>query len=193
MSAASPVWKVFGLGALVAARTLAAPVSLDGLVTDSPFVLKQDESAAPAPTENANVEFRGLINTKEGLLFGLYDRTKNTGVWVKKDDGHSDFKISSYDASSEMLTVEYLGQRLNLTLPSAKIGAAAPTPLPVVNAGQSGARLGTPQINATKTATDQQRLESVAAEVRRRRALRQAAAAQAGTTPAPAPTSGQQK
>ncbi len=181
MSVTSPLFLALGLCFAVTAAS-AAPVSLDGLVSESPFVLKQAESAAPV-TENATVEFRGVIATKEGVLFGLYDRTKNLGAWVRQDDKSGDFKVSNYDPSGDVVTVDYQGQKFTLPLSSSKIGAAAPTPLPVVNNGQPGnpgARVtAVPQPGGRPN--DQQRLESVAAEVRRRRALRQAAGS--GTPP----------
>jgi hypothetical protein len=157
---------------------------LDGLVAESPFVLKQAEDAAPAATENATVEFRGMIATKEGIFFGLYDRAKNLGAWVRQDDKGADFKVSNYDAAGDLITVDYQGQKFTLPLSSSKIGAAAPTPLPVVNATPVPGNPVTAVPGARSS--DQQRLESVAAEVRRRRALRQAAATGAAAQPAPA-------
>jgi hypothetical protein len=148
----------------------AAAVSLEGLVSNSPFVLKQTDEAAPAPvTEGAAIEFRGVIATKEGMLFGLYDRTKNLGAWVKQDDKSSDFQVSSYDATNDQVTVNYQGQSVTIPLSSSKIAAAAPSALPVVNAPQAN------QPNVQAQADNRRRLESVAAEVRRRRALRQSA------------------
>jgi len=175
---------------LVAASASAGTVSLDGLVAESPFMLKQAENAAPVVTEGATVEFRGMISTKEGVFFGLYDRTKNLGAWVRQDDKSSEFKVSNYDASGDLVTVDYQGQKFTLPLSASKIGAAAPTPLPVVNnapVSTGGQVVATP---AAARGNDQQRLESVAAEVRRRRALRQAATS--GTTaPAVQPTTHQ--
>jgi hypothetical protein len=159
---------------LVATSVSAVTVSLDGLVTESPFMLKQAENAAPIVTEGATVEFRGMISTKDGVLFGLYDRTKNLGAWVRQDDKSADFKVSNYDASGDLVTVDYQGQKFTLPLSASKIGTAAPTPLPVVNSAPV-ATGGQVVAAPASRGNDQQRLESVAAEVRRRRALRQAA------------------
>ncbi len=174
MPAPSPLFLSIAL-LLSATAASAAAVSLDGLVTNSPFVLKQSEEvAAPVATEGAAVEFRGIISTQDGLLFGLYDRAKNLGAWVKEGEKGSDFSVSAYDANNDMVTVEYAGQRLTLPLSSAQIGAASASPLPVVNPRQGG------PTNVSARADDRRRLESVAAEVRRRRALRQSAAAAPG-------------
>lgn len=188
MSAPSPILLALGFIFSVTAGSAAA-VSLDSLVTKSPFMPQQEEAAAaPVVTENAAVEFRGLIATKEGVLFGLYDRTKNIGAWVGQNEAGGDFKVSAYDASADLVTVEYQGQRYTLPLSSAKVGAAAPSPLPTVNRPpqSSGGRVtAVPGVRAD----DQRRLESVAAEVRRRRALRQAATT--GTPAAQPATNGQ--
>lgn len=179
MFAPSPLF--LALAFVVSAPALsAASVSLDGLVKNSPFMPPQSEQpAVPAVTEGAAVEFRGVITTKEGQLFGLYDRGKNTGAWVKQADAGADFQVSSFDASADTVTFDYQGQRYTLPLSSARVGTAAPSPLPVVNAVPQP---GAPRVTAVpggRGNNDQQRLESVAAEVRRRRALRQAASSNA--------------
>lgn len=189
MRAPSPLF--LSLGFCLFAGAASAAVSLDGLATDSPFVLKKDDaSAAPVVTENATVEFRGMIATKEGVLFGFFDRTKNTSAWVKQNDKNSEFNVRSFDATVDTVSLDYQGQKFTLPLSTAKIATAVAAPVQIVNNAQPGM----PQPNVTaqpanrvQTAQDQQRLESVAAEVRRRRALRQAATGANGqTTPAPA-------
>jgi hypothetical protein len=175
------------LGLCLGAVGASAAVSLDGLVAESPFMPKQDaNNAAPVATENAAVEFRGLISTKEGVLFGLYDRTRNVGAWVGEKDKGSDFTVRSYDAAADMVTVDYQGQKYTLPLSTSRIATAAPSAVPVVAKPN-----GQPAQQAVAKPADATRLESVAAEVRRRRALRQAGGAAAqgqttGTTPAPA-------
>lgn len=185
MNTPSPLSFIFGL--CLGAVGASAAVSLDGLVAESPFMPKQDaNNAAPVATENAAVEFRGLISTKDGVLFGLYDRTRNVGAWVKEKEKGTDFTVRSYDAAADMVTIDYQGQKYTLPLSTSRIATAAPSPVAVVaKPAQAG---GTTQQAVAKPA-DATRLESVAAEVRRRRALRQAGAAaqgQAGATTTPA-------
>jgi hypothetical protein len=179
------------LGLCLTPIGLLAAISLDGLVRESPFMPKQEGGgSALVVTENAVVEFRGMITTKDGVLFGLYDRGRNQGVWVKQDEAGADFKVRSYDAGNELVTVDYQGQTFTLPLSLSKIGAASPSAAPVVAAPAVG---GGPRVVATTAASrgdDQRRLESVAAEVRRRRALRQAAASGTAT---PAATGGERK
>ncbi|HEY9249479.1 MAG TPA: hypothetical protein VIO38_10120, partial [Rariglobus sp.] len=134
MSAPSHFLPSLALCLVVGANAVAA-VSLDSLAKESPFVLKQEEaSAAPAVTEGAAVEFRGLIASKDGLLFGLYDRTKNVGAWVRQEDKGGEFIVRSYDVAADLVTVDYMGQKFTLPLSSSKIAAAIPSAVPVVNA-----------------------------------------------------------
>ena len=178
---------------LLAASSLTAAVVLDDLVKSSPFLPGGQENAVVAPTENAAVEFRGMITTKDGVFFGLYDRTKQTGAWVKKEDAGADFVVHSYDASSDMVAVDYHGQKFNLTLSSSKIGAAAPSaPMNFPVAGQTGTQATGPA-QAVARVDDQRRLETISAEVRRRRALRQGAASGVAPQPAAAPAGGNQR
>lgn len=156
-----------------------AAVSLDGLVTNSPFLPQQAVNAAPVVTENAAVEFRGFITTKDGVLFGLYDRARNIGAWVRESDKNGEFTVNSYDAAGELVTVSYQGQSYTLPLSTARIAAASPSVAPARPAGQPSTVQ--PVVAQPSDAT---RLEAVAAEVRRRRALRQAAGAGTAASPA---------
>ena len=164
---------------------MAGAVALDDLVKSSPFMPGDHEAAVVAPTENAAVEFRGMVTTKDGMLFGLYDRTKQAGAWVRKEDKDADFVVQSYDEANDIVVVNYQGQRFNLTLSSAKITAAAPSaPVNVPVAGQTGTQPGGA---AVVRVDDQRRLESIASEVRRRRALRQGNGGGAAAQPAAQP------
>jgi hypothetical protein len=158
-------------------------VSLDGLVANSPFMPRQEENAAPVVTEDAVVEFRGMITTENGVLYGLYDRSRNKGAWVRENEKGADFVVQSYDATADLVTLNYQGRKLTLPLSASRIAAAAPSAVAVARpAMPSGVTGGGNTVRATPA--DATRLESVAAEVRRRRALRQAAASGA---PASAP------
>jgi hypothetical protein len=179
MNTPSPLFLVFAFG--LGACGVHAAVSLDGLAARSPFLPQQDQAAAPVVTENAAVEFRGMIATKDGVLFGLYDRTRNVGAWVRENDKSAEFQVQSYDASADLVTVDYQGRKFTLPLSTSRIATAAPSPVQAPRPpGQTG---GGAPVAVNAVSADATRLESVAAEVRRRRALRQAAAA---GTPAPA-------
>jgi hypothetical protein len=168
----------------------ATAISLDGLTSKSPFL---PYSAGESPTINSSdssaIEFRGVITGKNGPLFGLYDRSRNQGSWVHQNEKGAEFNVVGYDANNETVTVNYQGQKLVLALSTAKISSAVPSRGAINPIAQIGA-IGTPQSPAI-AGTDKNRLEAIAAEVRRRRALRQAPAPADGQTPA-APTTQEQ-
>ena len=169
---------VFFAGLMLAGISSRCVASLDELVKDSPFLASPGGAdAALPPTESAAVEFRGVITTKDGALFGLYDRTKQIGAWVGKEEKGADFVVHSFNPGTDMISFDYQGQKFNLPLVSSKISASV-----------QGAVMPPPGATpaAVATGADQQRLESIAAEVRRRRALRQNATPQAAPAVTPA-------
>jgi len=149
---------------------------------------QQDQAAAPVVTEGGAVEFRGMIATKDGVLFGLYDRTRNVGAWVREKDKSAEFQVQSYDASADLVTVDYQGRKFTLPLSTSRIATAAASPVPVARPAVQSGSSAPVAVNAAPA--DAARLESVAAEVRRRRALRQAAATGAPAPAAPAAGAG---
>jgi hypothetical protein len=129
----------------------------------------------------------------------VYDPARRRSVWLRVGDQDGPIQLQSFDAETRTVSVVQNGQTMNLKLQSAKLANAASGPaapplgvLPVAGAQSGG---NNPLVNSVVTnptpADEAKRLEAVAAEVRRRRALRQAAAqnqaqSQAGQ-PAPRP------
>lgn len=165
-----PFWLlvVFGSAALYAGDT-------GNLAKNSPF-MPPATSAAPAPTENAPLELRGVLGTGADALFNIYDPSRKRSAWVRANDADGrEFVVRSFDAGSTTVQVEHGGRSLSLKLAEAKIlplaANAVPMPAPVPGGP-------TPAVVNPTPADEARRLESVAAEVRRRRALRAAAAQQ---------------
>lgn len=160
---------------------------------------------APPPTIGAPLELRGIVSTKSGFLYGIFDPTKRQSAWVKMNDTGSDFAVRSHDEANDTVTVDYQGRVMTLALKSAKVESMAPLPSPAqVNSHRTPMpsqpmQQTQPSINPT-AADEARRLEGVAAEVRRRRMLRQAAAQNGGQgaqpqmqqPPMPAPQPGAQ-
>jgi len=169
----SSIWLTLGLS--LGALSASAAISLDGLITNSPFLQRSSTVALPTHSEASTLEFRGVISTSAGTLFGLYDRTRNQGAWVHQNEAGADFNVLAYDAANAVVTVDYQGQKLTLALSSSKIETAAPSLIPMIAAAPLAAP-ATPVVNGANQ-TDQRKLESIAAEVRRRRALRVASPA----------------
>jgi hypothetical protein len=165
---------------------LSAPrgAAAQSINTQSPFV-SPGASAAATPTQNAPLELRGMVATKHGNLFAIFDPTKRQSLWVGLNEQGSDFVVRNYDANNEMITVDYQGRTLTLPMKASKVESLGPLPNPAqVNVMNRPGQIR--PANAMVSAADEaRRLESVAAEVRRRRMMRQAA--QAGLPPAGVP------
>jgi len=161
-------------------------------VSRSPF---QPEGAPTTPvvvqSEGAPLELRGIVSTKSGYLYGIFDPTKRQSAWVHLNDTGNDFTVRSHDVNSETVTVEYQGRTMTLGLKAAKVESMGPLPSPAQVNIQRGPNpmpnqpmppQQPPAINPS-AADEARRLEGVAAEVRRRRMLRQAAAQNGGQPP----------
>lgn len=169
MSHPSSFLSSVGLALLLLSPTKAIP--LDGLTTNSPFISHSAVGAQTANPETATLEFRGVIASRDGTVFGFYDRARNQGGWVRQNEAGAEFNVRAYDAANAVVTVDYQGQKLSLALSAAKIETAAASGLPLIIAAPLGAPAATTVTAANPN--DQRKLESIAAEVRRRRALRQ--------------------
>lgn len=185
------------------------------LASRSPFLPPQSAGSA-APTQNAQFEFGGYIDTPgEGRLYRITVKDKDAGrrpggapsngVWVKLNERNPelDVTIKQHDESQKpaVLTVEYQGKTITLAEKESKVvsgGAAAAAmppplqaPIPPV-AVQNVPPAVTQSVVVNPTPQDEQkRLEAVAAEVARRRALREQAVP--GATPAATPQAAPQQ
>lgn len=170
-----PSSPLFSLGFALLMMSTAEAITLDGLISNSPFIANSTVGTQPTNPESTSIEFRGVISSRDGTVFGLYDRTRNQGEWVRQNEKGADFTVLDYDEVNAVVTVEYQGQKLSLALSSSKIDPAVPYANPRI----TSAPMGAPPVPglAGATSTDQRKLESIAAEVRRRRALRSTAPA----------------
>ena len=156
---------------------------------NSPFLPPQ--AAIAQATQGAPIEYRGHIDTPEGVLYRVVDPSLKTGAYLKinERDPNLDVVIKSHDADREMLTVEHHGRPLTLELRVAKIvSAGAPQMMmpmpPPQQINVAPAVIQSVVVNPTP-AEEQKRLEAVAAEVQRRRALREQAQQQINQGVAP--------
>jgi hypothetical protein len=180
----------------LAGLVLAATVPVHAqLAAKSPFTSANAPDAA-SPTANAPLEFRGYMETSEGVQFRIYDPAKKTGIWVKANERNSEFGllVKEHDLDKETLTVEHQGKPLTLSQRKSKVVSSGSAALAVPPAAAVAA---TPNVLPAVTqavvlnptpADEQRRLDAVAAEVARRRALRQQAEQQTAPGAAPQPT-----
>ena len=173
---------------LVAGTAGAQPAS------SSPFLPPSAANVA-APTAGAPIEFRGIMETGEGMRFRLYDPVRKSGAWVKLNERDTtlDVVVKQFNATpdSETLVVEHQGRTLTLAQRVSKVvssGSAVQNmaPPPVLT-NVPPAVTQSVVVNPTP-ADEARRLEAVASEVARRRALREQASQQMGQSqPMPAP------
>ena len=154
---------------------------LQTLVDRSPFGPSGAVAGTVPVAEAGTLEFRGMVVDQGGTAYSVFDASANRGFWLREGE-NGPIRIKSYQADDNILEVDQGGRAVKLQLKRATIqaGAAiamAPKPAVVNNAQPGGAA------PAAAVAADARRLEAVAAEVRRRRALRNAAA---NNQPAPA-------
>ncbi|MFT3868289.1 MAG: hypothetical protein QM715_07310 [Nibricoccus sp.] len=76
-------------------------------------------AAEPAP-----LQLKGVLNTGSEKLFGLSNETGDANAWVSLGKNFSGFTLKSYDEAKGLLLLERDGKKYELSLASAKIGAA---------------------------------------------------------------------
>ena len=166
----------------------------------SPFLPAAGAAGPGAPTAGASLEFRAYMDVGDGMRFRLFDPAKKAGVWVKLNEKNAELDLvaKQHDGAQKTLTVEHQGRTLTLAMREAKVVSAGnagqfmPSPMPVVSAPLLNVAPAVTQsvvLNPTP-ADEAKRLEAVAAEVARRRAMREQASQQIGQGAMPAPGPG---
>jgi hypothetical protein len=159
----------------------------------SPFLPAAGSAVETAPTQDAQLELRGIMASGDRTMFSIYDSTRHTSYWTRLNDTGHDFVVRSYDAARDVVTVDYQGRSLTLALKTAKVASAPvnqPQPGPPMLQPQAPQPIGGPVVLNPTPADEQRRLEAIAAEVNRRRMVRQQALQanrQGGNAPAPGP------
>lgn len=180
-------------GLLVLSGAVVATQAAEGQVR-SPFLPEQG-AASSQVTQNAPLEYRGLTEGSDGIQFRIYDPSRKTGYWLRKGQRSDEFGgvLTQFDEARDVVTVDHGGRVMTLELRKGKILASAnpglpPQPLPGPPPPQSNVAPAVTQavvLNPTP-ADEAKRLEAVAAEVARRRALREQAGQQQTNAPQPA-------
>jgi len=183
----------------LAAASAPAPekMNLNGLVTNSPFGSAKT-GVVTGNTGNDPLEFRAVLEENNSKFFSIYDTNTHRSTWVELNDPVNGFSVKGYDAAKESITVDYQGKALTLAIKRAPAavqvfqppqpaapqpGPNGPVPQPV--AGQPG------QVQpVAPAAIDQQRIQQIQEEIRRRRALRSQTMPMVGPSGAPATAGG---
>lgn len=177
----SSILKKCGIVALVvvagAVESSAATAAGNDLVRNSPFVPEgwsaprpQERPRGPQPPAQAQpldkVEFRGIAKVNGEASFSLFDPTKQRSYWLKLNKPDSGFTVVEYKAKEDAVVVRHEGNSRTISLHEAKVQAMAappPTQQPTPAAG-----------NAQAATTPEARMQDLADEIRRRRAIRRA-------------------
>jgi hypothetical protein len=172
-----------GLLALVSVLLAGATHAGAQLAAKSPFLPMQGAGGA-APTAGAPLEYRGTMQTAQGIKARIVDPAHRAGAWllVNERDPSFDFVVKQIDTERDTVTVEYQGQTITLAQHLAKVASAGAPQNFAVGAPNPAANMPpaiTQSVVVNPTPADEQRrLEAVAAEVARRRQLREQAAQQ---------------
>jgi hypothetical protein len=166
---------------------------LNGLLSNSPFGASRTNATGSNAAEP--LEFRAVLEENGSKFFSIYETVTRRSIWVELNDAVNGFSVKSYDAERFGVTVEYQGRPLTLTLKRAPAVAQALQPGPMGPGALPNAAVNQVVAGAP---LDQQRLQQIQEEIRRRRALRQPTPVPAGqpgsgpTPGAPGTTSGPQ-
>jgi hypothetical protein len=114
----------------------------------------------------------------EGYMFSIYDSTNKSSVWSRLNETGHPFVVKSHDETRDSVTVDHQGRTLTLALRTAKVASAPvnmPQPAPTGPTPTAPQPIGGPVVLNPSPADEQRRLEAIAAEVNRRRMIRQQA------------------
>lgn len=132
------------------------------LIANSPFGMS---SSVPVSAVESTIELRGYVEEEGALMFSLARpdaEGRIRSAWVGLDEPFAAFVVRSFDQTTDTVQVEHRGQRLTLKLKLNRVRVL-----------QAPERLE-PGEEPVVVADDKARLEAISAEIRRRRALRQA-------------------
>ncbi|MBT5900867.1 MAG: hypothetical protein HOH58_02020 [Opitutaceae bacterium] len=162
--------------------TFTASGALSAQTPRSPFMpapLEQAEDVVEV-VEDAELQFCGVFGDGDNKRFLIYNVTTNRSSWLRlNQEGPGEVSVEAFDRDQGTVNIRHGGRVLTLGMQSATIsGSRAGGSAPVRLQNNSQDLVSTVKVNPTPT-DERRRLEAVAAEVRRRRAARQAAAAKA--------------
>ncbi|MDB6094906.1 MAG: hypothetical protein JWM32_2468 [Verrucomicrobia bacterium] len=138
------------------------------LAPTSPFLPPAASGAAAA--ENNPLELRGILADEGGYRFSIYDPVRHVGTWSRLNEPGHDFMVKAHDVARDIVTLDYQGRVLTLSLRTSKI-SSAPVAGPLPAAGQNGPN--PPVVLNPSPADEVARFNRVKEEIARRRALRE--------------------
>jgi hypothetical protein len=170
---------------IAACLGLALRARTHGQLADASPFLTPGAADNPAAAAGADaLELRGIMSTSAGYLYCIYDPARKSSTWVGINEGGHDFVVRSAEPDRDAVTVQSAGRTFSIALHESKVATMSGPVLTMPNRG-IGFQNGFPGMNSVDAA---RRLEAVAAEVRRRRQLREQADQAEGGMGAPNPS-----
>jgi hypothetical protein len=123
-------------------------------------------------TENPPLELRGIVGEGPGRLFNIYNPATKQSAWVTLNQTGQNFQVRSFDEGADTVSLDYAGKAVVLKLAQAKITPMAEVRPQPQNTGPIPINVQPAVLPRQPTAEQQRALENVAAEVERRRQLR---------------------
>jgi hypothetical protein len=136
------------------------------LTSTSPFLAPNNNADTNDTPVNSPLELHGILATPDGYKFNLCDPSGHINVWIGLNAAGQPFVVRTHDVAHSRVTVEYQGRQITLSLAQPKITPMAmqqqimPMSQQMMQPGGVG------------PADESQRLQRIAEEIRRRRALR---------------------
>ena len=157
---------IASLGFVPVLAAWAVEGDLNSLLKNSPF---ESGASTTGTKSNEPLEFRGVLTESGVAYFSIYETSTSRSAWVRlNEDSSRDYTAKRYDWANRQLTIEYQGRDLVLSL--AADSSPAPIATPAVTTPTSAGSTA-----AKPTISEAQKLNNIAAEIKRRRALRQQA------------------
>lgn len=167
--------RLLSLGFLAGLGPILSLSAANRLAENSPF-LPPTRVQAPVVTENPPLELRGIVGQGEERLFNIYNPASKQSAWVPLNQATGqNYQLRTYDERAQTVSLDHGGRPIVLKLAQSKISPlteARPQSAPAPVGAVGGINIQ-PAVLPRPTTPDQQRaLENVAAEVERRRQLR---------------------
>ena len=175
LSPRSRIALCLAIGSLLSPAAGIAANQLDSLLNSSLFGTPAKAGQA-ADTGNQAFEFRGVSTVNGQQLFSIYDTSTKHSLWLGLNDSSSEVVVKNYDADAGTISLEKSGQVLSLTVKSGpRIAQNIPPPMQpgMQQPGVPGMPGQQGQPNGMAKGPEAQRMQQIAEEIRRRRALRQ--------------------
>jgi hypothetical protein len=156
---------------LAACLGLGLCLAADGQLADtSPFLPPGTVDGGLGTSAGGSLELRGIMSTSDGMRFCIYDASRKSSSWVALNESGHGYVVKSSDAAKDTVTLQADGRTYTLALRASKISPMAMPPMTLPAREMAAQQNFVPSISA---ADEAKRLEAIAAEVRRRRLLRE--------------------